>query len=91
MDTERSNRNKHVHGAAIGYPSRMGVDISVQRSNPLSEFTGREILGDCLRLCPGPRPVFSWSKQTLHKDSLSLPELKGQKRRYMHGCIHKKN
>jgi arsenate reductase len=67
-----------VHPIAIAVMREIGVDISGQRSKPLSEFTGRE-MDLVVTVCDSARaacPVFPWAKETLHKE---FPDPAGEK------------
>jgi len=67
-----------LHPIAIEVMREIGVDISGQRSKPLSEFEGRE-MDLVVTVCDSARaacPFFPWAKETLHKE---FPDPAGKK------------
>jgi arsenate reductase len=67
-----------VHPIAIAVMREIGVDISGQRSKPLSEFEGRE-MDLVVTVCDSARaacPFFPWAKEIMHKE---FPDPAGEK------------
>lgn len=57
-----------VHPLAIAVMEEIGIDISGQRSKPVTEFYGRE-MDLVVTVCDSARsacPFFPWAKETLH-------------------------